>query len=249
MTNKSFSEYTRIKAKDFKDTLLKHMSSVKKSIVKRARHKRQYDRRVNETQMQMQEGEVNRGKALDDDLIVLKSSRTESEKHDTSSKSRNDTHAEDADINTVNDKEPMAEIIMANPLLNHGVNLPNDEQAQLEPVLALLGFVPAVLDIPNNNNGWIEEEPEEDPKMEEEEEEEEEEEMDIEDEMDDLEIIDPYEIKEGELPHPLADSDTSSDFKPEVKAEDEDEDEATVGTITHAPYSVQPFLGTTYVGS
>nr|GFA35990.1 hypothetical protein [Tanacetum cinerariifolium] len=31
--------------------------------------------------------------------------------------------------------------------------------------------------------------------------------------------------------------------------EDEDEDEATVGTITHAPYSVQPFSGTTYVGS
>nr|GFA07102.1 hypothetical protein [Tanacetum cinerariifolium] len=109
MTNKSFSEYTRIKAKDFKDTLLKHMSSVKKSIVKRARHERQYDRRVNETQMQMQEGEVNRGKALDADLIVLESSRTESEKHDTSSKSRNDTHAEDAYINTVNDKEPMAE--------------------------------------------------------------------------------------------------------------------------------------------
>nr|GEX15565.1 putative reverse transcriptase domain-containing protein [Tanacetum cinerariifolium] len=135
---------------------------------------------------------------------------------------------------------------MANPLPNHGVNLPDDEQVQPEPIPALLGFAPAVLDIPNNNNGWIEEEPKEDSKMEEEEEEEE---MDIEDEMDDLEIIDPYEIEEGELPPPPADLDTSSDSELEVEVEDEDEDEATVDTITHAPYSAQPFSGTTYVGS
>nr|GEZ71471.1 hypothetical protein [Tanacetum cinerariifolium] len=32
------------------------------------------------------------------------------EKHDTSSRSRNDTHAEDADIKPVNDKEPRAEV-------------------------------------------------------------------------------------------------------------------------------------------
>nr|GEW12413.1 hypothetical protein [Tanacetum cinerariifolium] len=74
--------------------------------------------------------------------------------------------------------------------------------------------------------------------------------MDIEDEMDDPKIIDPYEIEEGELPPPPVDSDTSSDSEPEVEAEDEDEDEAaTVGTITRAPYSLQPFSGTTYVGS
>ncbi|GKC60644.1 hypothetical protein Tco_1088242 [Tanacetum coccineum] len=35
MTNKYFSEYTRIEAKEFRDTLLKLMSSVKKLIVKR----------------------------------------------------------------------------------------------------------------------------------------------------------------------------------------------------------------------
>nr|GEX74657.1 hypothetical protein [Tanacetum cinerariifolium] len=139
---------------------------------------------------------------------------------------------------------------MANPLLNHGVNFPNDEQVQPKLVLALHGFVPAVLDIPNNNNGWIEEEPKEDPKMkEEEEQEQEEEEMDIEDEMDDPEIIDPYEIEEGKLPPPPADSDTSSDSEPEVEAKDEDGDEATVGTITRAPYSVPPFSCTIYVGS
>nr|GFA67638.1 hypothetical protein [Tanacetum cinerariifolium] len=33
------------------------------------------------------------------------------------------------------------------------------------------------------------------------------------------------------------------------EAEDEDGDEATVGTITRAPYSVPTFSGTIYVGS
>nr|GEV43918.1 retrotransposon protein, putative, Ty3-gypsy subclass [Tanacetum cinerariifolium] len=122
---------------------------------------------------------------------------------------------------------------MENPLPNHGVNLSDDEQ----------------------NNGWIEEEPKKDPEMEEEEEEEEgeeeeeEEEMDIEDEMDDPKIIYPYEIEEGELPPPPADSATSSDSEPEVEGKDEDGDEATVGTITRASYSVPPFSGTIYVGS
>nr|GFD14401.1 hypothetical protein [Tanacetum cinerariifolium] len=99
-------------------------------------------------------------------------------------------------------------IIMVNPLPHHVVNLLDDEQVQLEPVPALLGFALAILYIPNNNNGWIEEEPKEDPEMEEEEEEEE---MDIKEEMDDPKIVNPYKIKEGELPPPPADSDTSSD--------------------------------------
>nr|GEU65643.1 hypothetical protein [Tanacetum cinerariifolium] len=74
--------------------------------------------------------------------------------------------------------------------------------------------------------------------------------MEIEDEMNDPEIINPYEIEEDELPPPPAESNTSSDSEPKVETEDEDENEAaTVGTITRAPYHVQPFFGTTYVGS
>ncbi|GJU57424.1 hypothetical protein Tco_1235190 [Tanacetum coccineum] len=109
-------------------------------------------------------------------------------------------------------------------------------------------FALAVEAAPNNTNGWIEEEEEEeDPEMEEEEDPEtEEEEMEIEDEMDDHEIINPYEIEEGKLPPPPAKSDTSSNIEPE--GEDENE-AATVGTITRPPYHVQPFSGTTYVGS
>nr|GEY61004.1 putative reverse transcriptase domain-containing protein [Tanacetum cinerariifolium] len=112
-------------------------------------------------------------------------------------------------------------------------------------------FAPAAEAAPDNMNGWVErdedeEDSEEDPEIEEEEGEE----MEIKDEMNDPEIINPYEIEEGELPPPPAKSDTSFDTEPEVKAEEEDENEATtVGTITRAPYHVQPFSGTTYVGS
>ncbi|GKF23722.1 hypothetical protein Tco_0076044 [Tanacetum coccineum] len=88
------------------------MSFVKKSIVERARHQIQYDRRVNEIQMQMQEGEVDRGKALDADLVVTESKGMKFKKHDTNGRSGNDTHAEDADIKIVNYKEPMAEAQM-----------------------------------------------------------------------------------------------------------------------------------------
>ncbi|GKE01330.1 hypothetical protein Tco_1389313, partial [Tanacetum coccineum] len=106
MTNKSFSAYTRIKAKDFRDTLLKHMSFVKKSIAERARHQRHYDKRVNKGQLLTQECKVDMGV----DSVVTKSSGTKLKKHDTSSRSGNDTHAEDTDIKPVNEKEPMAEV-------------------------------------------------------------------------------------------------------------------------------------------
>nr|GEY40407.1 RNA-directed DNA polymerase, eukaryota [Tanacetum cinerariifolium] len=63
-------------------------------------------------------------------------------------------------------------------------------------------------------------------------------------------VLRDIEIEEGKLPPPPAESDTSSNSELEVEAEDEDENEvATVVTITCAPYHVQPFSGTTYVGS
>ncbi|GJS33241.1 hypothetical protein Tco_0531623 [Tanacetum coccineum] len=116
-------------------------------------------------------------------------------------------------------------------------------------------FVLAAEAASDNMNGWIEEE---DPEMEEEKEEEEdpemeeeeEEEMEIDDEMDDPKVINPYEIKEGELPPPPVESDISSDIEPKVEIEVEDETEAaTVGTITREPYSVHPFSSITYMGS
>nr|GEX29704.1 hypothetical protein [Tanacetum cinerariifolium] len=82
MTSKYFLEYTRIEVQHFKDTLIQHMGSVKKSIAERALHKREYDSRVNERQMQTHEGKVDMTKALDASLVVTESSGTESGKQD-----------------------------------------------------------------------------------------------------------------------------------------------------------------------
>nr|GEW45157.1 integrase, catalytic region, zinc finger, CCHC-type, peptidase aspartic, catalytic [Tanacetum cinerariifolium] len=95
-----------------------HMESLRESILERAKHKREYNSRMNERDMQSKEGKVDLSKALDVDLVVTKSSGTESKMHDTSSRSRNGTHAEDADIKPVNDKEPMVEITLQAPLLS-----------------------------------------------------------------------------------------------------------------------------------
>ncbi|GJY02033.1 hypothetical protein Tco_0360185 [Tanacetum coccineum] len=66
---KYFIEYTGIDVKHFKDTLLQHMSNVKKSVDERTRHQRQYDRRVNKRQLQTHESKIDTGKVVDDDLV------------------------------------------------------------------------------------------------------------------------------------------------------------------------------------
>ncbi|GKF66220.1 hypothetical protein Tco_0192737, partial [Tanacetum coccineum] len=82
----------------------------KKSIAKRTRHQRQYERRVNKIQMQMQKSKIDTGNALDADLVDTESIRTESTVQDDSSRSRNDTNADDADIKPIYDEEPMVEV-------------------------------------------------------------------------------------------------------------------------------------------
>ncbi|GJR99491.1 zinc finger, CCHC-type containing protein [Tanacetum coccineum] len=84
--------------------------SVKKSIDERAQHKRENNRRVNDRVMQSKKGKVDSSIALDAGLVVTESNETESERHVSSSRSGKDTHAEDADINSVNDKQPLAEV-------------------------------------------------------------------------------------------------------------------------------------------
>ncbi|GKB84475.1 hypothetical protein Tco_0956747 [Tanacetum coccineum] len=76
MTNTYFVEYTGIEVQHFRDTLLQHLGNVKKSVAERTRHQRQYERRVNKRQMQMQESNIDTGKALDADLVDTKSIRT-----------------------------------------------------------------------------------------------------------------------------------------------------------------------------
>ncbi|GJY04974.1 hypothetical protein Tco_0370914 [Tanacetum coccineum] len=110
MTDKYFVEYTRIEVKQFRDTLLQHMGNVKKSIAKRTHHQRQYDRRVNKRQMQTQESKIDTGKAVDDDLVVTKSSGTKSEVQDDNSRSGNYIDADEADIIPIYNEEPLVEI-------------------------------------------------------------------------------------------------------------------------------------------
>ncbi|GKB41529.1 hypothetical protein Tco_0886471 [Tanacetum coccineum] len=65
MTEMLFAEYTGINVTQFKETLLQHMGNVKKFVVERACHQRQYERRVNNRLMQMQESKIDSGSALD----------------------------------------------------------------------------------------------------------------------------------------------------------------------------------------
>ncbi|GJW95312.1 hypothetical protein Tco_0174984 [Tanacetum coccineum] len=108
MTRKYFLEYTQLEIQEFRDTLIQHMEYVKKSIDERAPHKRDYDSRGNERQMQTTEEKIDTSKALDVILVHTESSGTEFEKQDTSSRSRNDAYADDADIRPIYDEEPMA---------------------------------------------------------------------------------------------------------------------------------------------
>ncbi|GKD53853.1 hypothetical protein Tco_1287240 [Tanacetum coccineum] len=110
MTCKYFLAYTQIEVQQFYDTLIQHMESVKKSIDERALHKREYDSRVNEKQMQTIDKKVDMSKALDASLVDTESSRTDAGEHDTSSRSRNDAHADNADIRPKYDEEPMATV-------------------------------------------------------------------------------------------------------------------------------------------
>nr|GEU79610.1 hypothetical protein [Tanacetum cinerariifolium] len=86
------------------------MKSIKKSINKRALHKREYDSRVNERQIQTKEEMVDTSKALDASLVDTESNGTKSRKQNISSNSRNDVDANDADIKLVYDEETMGEI-------------------------------------------------------------------------------------------------------------------------------------------
>ncbi|GKA81588.1 hypothetical protein Tco_0788280 [Tanacetum coccineum] len=108
---KLFAEYTGIKVKQFRETLLLHMGNVKKSVAERTHHKRQYYRRINERQMQSRESKVVSSKALDASLVVRECSGTKSDEHITSSSSGTYiTHVVDANIRPVNDRVPSAEV-------------------------------------------------------------------------------------------------------------------------------------------
>nr|GEV21799.1 putative reverse transcriptase domain-containing protein [Tanacetum cinerariifolium] len=85
------------------------MESIRESILERAKHKREKDRRVNDIMMQSKERKHNSSKALDVGLVVTKSNETESERHVLSSRSMNDMHTDDADINS---EEKLSQLVL-----------------------------------------------------------------------------------------------------------------------------------------
>ncbi|GJR39560.1 hypothetical protein Tco_1215244 [Tanacetum coccineum] len=113
MTRNKFLQYTRLDIPEFRDTLIQHMESVKKSIGERAQHKMEYESRVNERQIQTTEEKTDTSNALDAldaSSVIIESNGTESKEQDTSSRSGNDAHVDDADIRPINNEEPMAEV-------------------------------------------------------------------------------------------------------------------------------------------
>ncbi|GJS57520.1 hypothetical protein Tco_0652304 [Tanacetum coccineum] len=112
MTRNYFLEYTRLDIPEFRDTLIQNMDYVKKSIEKRALHKMEHDSRVNERLMQTTEEKTDTSNALDASSVIIESNGTESKEQDTSSRSGNDAHVDDADIRPIYDEEPMAEVQM-----------------------------------------------------------------------------------------------------------------------------------------
>nr|GEW35012.1 hypothetical protein [Tanacetum cinerariifolium] len=78
-----FLQYTQLEILEFRNTLIQHIESVKKSIDKRALHKREYDSWVNERQMQITKENVDTSKALDASLVDTESIGTESKEQDT----------------------------------------------------------------------------------------------------------------------------------------------------------------------
>ncbi|GKC97096.1 hypothetical protein Tco_1162538 [Tanacetum coccineum] len=85
MTRNCFLQYTQLAIPEFHDTLIQHMESTT-------------------------EDKVDLSKALDASLVDTESSGTTLKEQDTSSRSRNDAHADDVDIRPIYDEEPMAEV-------------------------------------------------------------------------------------------------------------------------------------------
>nr|GEV84775.1 retrovirus-related Pol polyprotein from transposon TNT 1-94 [Tanacetum cinerariifolium] len=87
----------------------RHIESLRESILERAKHKQEYDSRMNERQMQSKEGKIDSSKALDVDLVVT-----------------------EIDMKPVNDKETMVEVQLT--ALNNVLANEQQHYVQSEPI-------------------------------------------------------------------------------------------------------------------
>ena len=82
------------------------MDSIEKLIAERILHEREFNRRVNESKSQTQEGKVNMDKALDASLVDKESNGTELEQSNDSCRFENDADADYTEIAPSYDSEP-----------------------------------------------------------------------------------------------------------------------------------------------
>ncbi|GKB36358.1 ribonuclease H, partial [Tanacetum coccineum] len=74
---------------------------------------------------------VDSSKALDASLVIIESNVTESQEQDTSSRSRNDAHVDDADIRPIDDEDSMAEVQMTAEINVFAIGQRHTEQPEL----------------------------------------------------------------------------------------------------------------------
>nr|GEX63842.1 hypothetical protein [Tanacetum cinerariifolium] len=129
MTRSYFIQYTGQAIPKFRDILIQHLESVKKSIDERVHLKREYYSWVNERQMQTTEEKVDTSKALDASSVDAECSRTESKEQDRSSSSGNDAH-DDADIRPIYNEEPMVEVQMTAEINVFAIRQQHTEQPE-----------------------------------------------------------------------------------------------------------------------
>ncbi|GJZ19594.1 hypothetical protein Tco_0556184 [Tanacetum coccineum] len=87
----------------------RHMESLQASIQERAKHKREYDRRMNDRMMQSKKGKVDSSKALVAGLVVMESNETKSKRHVSSSRSRKGIHMLRMQISTSKRDDDLSE--------------------------------------------------------------------------------------------------------------------------------------------
>nr|GEX23647.1 hypothetical protein [Tanacetum cinerariifolium] len=111
LANIFFTAYILCDAQMFKNILISQIDSVEKAITEIRLHKKAHDSKVNKRTMQTQVGMVNMVKdKCDVVLVVTEISRTKLEKQDESSRSKNDTQDEGANIRLSNDTKPLNEV-------------------------------------------------------------------------------------------------------------------------------------------
>ncbi|GKB01164.1 retrovirus-related pol polyprotein from transposon TNT 1-94 [Tanacetum coccineum] len=123
---KNFKDYTHMEAQTLQDTIIQNMNSIEQCMVERASHGQELKitlNKLNERQLQIQQCEVQQvqssftssGDETSSGIISDKGNDQSLENQsntsgDSSSKSGNDAHVDDADIRPIYDEEPLVEV-------------------------------------------------------------------------------------------------------------------------------------------